>query len=161
MAIWAASPVSGATWISNVSRFSAWPIELGDLAGDRARGEPLRPLRERNLLAGTQLVHRLVEDDQREDVGLLERRRAGQHDFGLLQRAAHVDPGLDTLDQPPRTQIEERVQLFGADELHRAVAQDLEAAALEVVVAANGVHGARPAGTGRRDPSARGCRRRA
>ena len=113
---------------------------LGELPGDGARRQPLRPLRERNLLAFTQLVHRLVEDDQREDVGLLERRRAGQHDLGLLQRATHVDARFDALNQPPGTDIEDRVQLFGADEPHRAIAQDLEAPALEVVVAANGVH---------------------
>ena len=62
-------------------------------------------------------------------------------DVRLLQRAADVDARFDALNQPARADVEERIHVVQrlAVEPDGAVAQDLEAAALEVVVAADGV----------------------
>src|SRR6185503_9739136 len=43
--------------------------------GDEAAGDAAGGLRQRGALAGAELVDRAVEDDERQDVGLVERRR--------------------------------------------------------------------------------------
>src|SRR5207249_5637216 len=52
-----------------------------------------------------QLVQRRVEHDQRQDVGLFERRRAGQLHFWRRERSANVHARLHRLDDAPRAQI--------------------------------------------------------
>ena len=58
---------------------------------------------------------------------------------GSLQRAADVDARLDALNEPARPDVEARIELLGPVEADRAVAQNVEPASLEVVVAANRV----------------------
>ena len=103
----AAAPLSGAALISNVSRPSALPIDEDSAPASWPAASACGALRQRHLLPFAERVDRLVEDDQRQDVGLLERRRAAQDDVRLLQRAAHVDARLDALNQPPRADVEQ------------------------------------------------------
>ena len=111
------------------------PIDCASSPDQGAAGQRLGALQQRDLLAFAELIDRLVEDDQRQDVGLFERRRAGQHDIRLLEGAADVDARLDARDDPARPDVEQRIHLVDrlAVEADRAVAQDLESPALEVV----------------------------
>ena len=60
------------------------PIDSPSGAAMKPRGDAAGGRRERRALAGPQLVDRAVEDDQRQDVGLVERRRAGQLELRRL-----------------------------------------------------------------------------
>ena len=131
---------SGAVLIS-VIEVERFPDRLRQLAGHGARGERLRALREGYLLSLGELIDRLIEDDQREDVRLLERRCAGQHDLRLLQRASDVHVRGHALNDALRPQIERRIQFVEPFEPHRAVTKNLELPPLEIVGPANGVHG--------------------
>src|SRR4029079_7836889 len=95
-----------------------------------------RVFRQRLLLARPQLVDRPVEDDERQDVGLVEAaRRAAQRQLRRPRRAGDVDArGAAVVgDQPLGGDVERGVDLRTAAELRRAVTQQREAAALELV----------------------------
>jgi hypothetical protein len=120
----AASPVSGQPRFEGV-HVQRVAKRLRELAGDRAGGHPLGSLRQRDL-SPHPADSPAVETINERIVGLLERRRAGQLDFRLLQCAAHVDARLDAwisrgcAGRAPGSALR-------ADELYGAVAQNLEA----------------------------------
>src|SRR5207248_7378746 len=64
-------------------------------SGEEARGQRSRPRDEILLLRRGQLIRRRVEDDEREDVGGVERGIARQPQLGLLQRPKDADARLD------------------------------------------------------------------
>ena len=69
-----------------------------------AAGQRAGALGERDLLPFAELVDRHVEDDQRQDVGLVERRVAAERQLGLPHRALHADERLDAGDDAARAQ---------------------------------------------------------
>src|SRR5262249_4222694 len=111
------------------------PNPLRQFARQNPAGQRLGTLEKRDLIAFAELIERLVENDERQDVRLFERRRAGQLDFRLLDAASDIDARFDARDDPARPDVEQRIHLVDrlADEPNPTVAQDLESPALKIV----------------------------
>src|SRR5262249_1915090 len=89
------------------------------------------------LLIGAELVCRRVEDGERQDVGLIEWRRARQAQLGLAERTEYADAHLDALNYARHGHVDLRRQT--AFEIDRARRDDVEPGALEDVRAGNRV----------------------
>ena len=89
-----------------------------DRLGEEAGGEHAGARHELLLLRCGQLVGRRVEHDQRQDVRLVERRRAGQPQLRLLERSEDADARLDAGDHARHGHVDLRVQI--AAEVDRA-----------------------------------------
>ena len=96
--------------------------------------------------ARAQVVDRTVEHDERQDVGLFQRRRARElrapgSSACRVIRTRRLDAGVGNLAR--RGDVEHRIELGVAGEAKRAVAGDVELPALKLVRPANGVDGPR------------------
>jgi len=69
------------------------PYGLGQRRRDGAQGQASGALRQIDALRLAELVHRLAEDDERQNVALVERRITRQLDRRLARGAAQVDLG--------------------------------------------------------------------
>ena len=90
---------------------------------------------ERRSLTCPELVDRPVEDNQCQNVRFFQWRRARERQRWFVDAAGHTNlrfnPGVGDLAR--RCQVEHRVQLGLAGKPHRAVAGEIELAALELV----------------------------
>ena len=155
----ASSSPEGST--SRTSTIEGAPQRARDRRHDEPAGNLRRALAEVGGLALSEPVGGLVEHDERQDVGLVERRLARQRQLRRAHRASDGDVRHDARDLALGGHVERRIDRGFAAERDGAVAQHLETPSLEVVGAAHGgdraeEHGSAGALTHQREVAAGG-----